>query len=55
LRSNEKTISVNNGVIHKKRHKVNPSEEIIPLPSTIVLMMFNEKTIAANIGYIDSM
>ena len=28
LSFSEKTISVNNGVIHKKRHKVNPSEEI---------------------------
>ena len=28
LSFSEKTISVNTGVIHKKRHKVNPSEEI---------------------------
>ena len=45
LRSNEKTISVNTGVIHKKRHKVNPSEEVIPFPSTRVIMKKNEKTI----------
>jgi len=45
---NEKTISVNTGVIHKKRHKVNPSEEIIPLPSTIVFMSFNEKNITVD-------
>jgi len=41
LRSNEKTISVNTGVIHKKRNKINPSEEITPLPSTRVVLRFN--------------